>query len=73
MNRLLLTDRNDMDVNASSNAAAMKAFDSVIGVENKRAQLQATLLRKVMDTQQGEASSLLKLFEGKGQNLDIKA
>lgn len=64
---------NDMDVNASANSAAMKAFESVIGVENKRAQLQTTLLRKVMDTQQGDAAALLKMFEGKGQNLDIRA
>lgn len=47
-------------------AVASQATNSVKG------QLQVSMLKKTLDAQQNEAASLLKLLEGKGQNLDIR-
>jgi hypothetical protein len=41
--------------------------------DTKRTQLQAALLRKTLDSQQEQAAELLRMLEGKGQILDIRA
>ena len=41
-------------------------------VDQKRAALQVALLRKALDSQEQQAAEILKLVEGKGQQLDIR-
>ncbi len=60
-----------MDVNGPS-AATSAIRGAETAPTDKRAQLQAMLLRKVLDSQQGEAAQITKLIEGKGQNLDLR-
>lgn len=60
-------------MNIGSSTGVDAALNALTGVENKRAGLQISLLRKSLDSQQQIASDLLKLLEGKGQQLDIRA
>jgi hypothetical protein len=39
---------------------------------DKRAQLQAMLLRKSLEMQQAETAAVMREAEGKGQSLDIR-
>jgi len=41
-------------------------------VDAKRLQLQALLLKKSLESQQSETDTLMRLTDGKGQNLDIR-
>lgn len=62
-----------MAMNVSNVQAAQRAVDSATNVESKRASLQIQLLKKSLETQRQQAAELLKLLEGKGQVLDIRA
>ncbi|GEM_PF-1710331 len=62
-----------MAMNVSNVQATQRAVEAATGVEAKRAQLQVQLLKKTLETQQQQAAELLKLLEGKGQVLDIRA
>jgi hypothetical protein len=62
-----------MSMNIGSSTGVNAALNALTGVEDKRAQLQVSMLRKSLDSQQQIASELLKLIDGKGQQLDIKA
>ena len=54
-------------------SATATALQGVQNSDDKRATLQLALLKKSLDSQQQEAANLLKLIDGKGQNLDIRA
>jgi hypothetical protein len=58
-----------MDITGPSMTDAISATQ---GLDNKQAQLQMLLLKKVLDAQQQQADELQKLTDGKGQNLDIR-
>jgi hypothetical protein len=51
---------------------ALQALQGASGVDNKRIQLQVALLRKTLDSQEQQAAELLRLMEGKGQNIDLR-
>lgn len=59
-----------MDVSNSTGVNA--ALNALTGVEDKRAALQVSMLRKSLDSQQQQAAELMKILEGKGQQLDIR-
>ena len=42
------------------------------GIDAKRMQLQALLLKKSLESQQTESDALARMVDGKGQNLDIR-
>ena len=44
-----------------------------MSVDSKRLQLQMTLLRKALDSQQEQADALLRMTEGKGTQVDLRA
>jgi hypothetical protein len=60
-----------MDTSMTSGVNA--ALSALQGVEDKKAGIQVALLRKSLDSQQQMAADLMRLLEGKGQNLDIRA
>jgi hypothetical protein len=61
-----------MAMNISSTTAASVALQGVQNTDGKRAALQLALLKKALDSQQSDAAQMLKLMDGKGQNLDIR-
>ncbi len=62
-----------MAMNIGSSSGVNAALTALSGVEDKRAALQVSLLKKSLDSQQQIAADLLKLIDGKGQQLDIRA
>lgn len=60
-------------MNIGSSSGVNAALSALGGVEDKRAALQVSMLRKSLDSQQQIAADLLKLIDGKGQQLDIRA
>lgn len=64
------------DTNSAMNISGAQASNAAIqgatSVDNKRAQLQMSLLKKVLDSQQEQSAELMKLMEGKGQVVDIR-
>jgi hypothetical protein len=58
-------------MNISTNAADT-ALQGLSNVDGKRAQLQAVLLKKALDSQEQQAAELLKMMEGKGQVVDLR-
>lgn len=62
-----------MAMNVGSTTGVDAALSALTNVEDKRAGLQIALLRKSLDSQQQEMADLLRLMEGKGQQLDIRA
>lgn len=61
-----------MAMNIGSSTGVDAALNALTGVDDKRAALQITLLKKSLDSQQQIAADLLKLLEGKGQQLDLR-
>ena len=61
-----------MAMNISSATASATALQGVQNAGDKRATLQLALLKKALDSQQQDAADILKLMDGKGQNLDIR-
>jgi hypothetical protein len=61
-----------MDMNVGSSTVFDAALNAVTNVDQKRAALQVALLRKALDSQEQQAAEILKLVEGKGQQLDIR-
>lgn len=61
-----------MAMNISSTSGVDAALTAVQSVEDKRAGLQIALLRKSLDSQQQQAADLMKLLEGKGQQVDLR-
>lgn len=61
-----------MEMNIGTSTGVNAALNSLSGVEDKRAALQVALLKKALESQQQQAAELLKLTEGKGQQLDIR-
>jgi hypothetical protein len=61
-----------MAMNITSVTASSAALQGVQTGDDKRASLQLALLKKALDSQQNETADLLKLMDGKGQNLDIR-
>ncbi len=61
-----------MAMNIGSSTGVNAALDGLAGVEDKRAALQVALLKKALESQQQQAAELMKLVEGKGQQLDIR-
>lgn len=62
-----------MAMNIGNSTGVNAALGALTGVEDKRAALQISVLKKSLDSQQQMAADLLKLLEGKGQQLDIRA
>jgi len=60
-----------MDVSSSTGVNA--ALSALQNGDDKKAALQISMLRKSLDSQQQQAADLMKLLEGKGQQLDIRA
>ncbi len=59
-------------MNISSVQNTQAALQAVQSGDDKRAQLQMALLKKALDSQQEQASELMKMMEGKGQVLDLR-
>ncbi|MBL8049069.1 MAG: putative motility protein [Chthonomonas sp.] len=62
-----------MKVDGSQLTAMIQALQPEQQVETMKTQVQASLLRKTLDTQTETATELLKMLEGKGQVIDIRA
>lgn len=63
-----------MDVSgASLSASPAVASSASTNPASARAKLQMALLKKALESQQDQAAELMRLTEGKGQNLDIRA
>jgi hypothetical protein len=61
-----------MAMNIGSSTGVDAALNALTGVEDKRMALQVSLLKKSLDSQQDIAAQLIKMLEGKGQQLDIR-
>ncbi len=59
-----------MEISSASTAVAAARIEPA--ADPKRAQLQAMLLRKMLDTQKGQAEEMTRQLQGKGQVLDIR-
>jgi hypothetical protein len=59
-------------MNISSSASLQQALRAYQASEPQQAQAQVAVLKKAMDAQKSEAAELLKLLEGKGQQLDLR-
>jgi hypothetical protein len=55
--------------NVQMSEAALRMLQAV---DSKPQALQMNMLKKAMDSQKDAAGELLKLLEGKGQNIDIR-
>ncbi len=60
-----------MNINGATQTA-LQAVQSADPVEGKRAQLQVALLKKALQSQEDQASELLKMLSGKGQQIDLR-
>ncbi len=60
-------------MNIGSSTGVNAALNALTGVEDKKLALQVSMLRKSLDSQQQMAADLLKLLDGKGQQIDIRA
>ncbi len=58
---------------SGGNPVAPAAVQPSEQVSNKRAELQAQLLKKILDSQQQQATLAANELQGKGQLLDIRA
>lgn len=64
-----------MNVSSATQAATQAVLQSTSdleGVDMRRAELQVALLKKALQSQQDQASELLKMMSGKGQNIDLR-
>ena len=63
-----------MDVSASSLSGVAGATSSEsVAPAAARMKLQMALLKKALESQQEQAAELMRMTEGKGQTLDIRA
>lgn len=63
-----------MDVSAASlSAVSGAAASEVANPSAVRAKLQIALLKKALESQQEQSAQLMRVMEGKGQTLDIRA
>ena len=51
---------------------AQTVLRSIEGGDDKRAQLQMTLLKRTLDMQKDQAAELVRMMEGKGQVIDMR-
>lgn len=59
-------------MNISTTTASESLAANISPIDNKRAQLQVSLLKKALDSQEQQAAELLKIMEGKGQVVDLR-
>lgn len=59
-------------MNVSNTTPSLSQLDPKSSLEAKRLQLQVSLLKKTLDVQQQQADELQRMFEGKGQTLDLR-
>jgi len=59
-------------MNVSSSTAALQALRAAQAAPAESSAPQVAMLKKALDSQKSEAAQLLKLLEGKGQQLDIR-
>jgi hypothetical protein len=59
-----------MDVGSIPSIPTPDPSDPVSSIKMR---VQMSLLRKTMDAQSDQAAELMKMIEGKGQNIDIRA
>ena len=63
-----------MDVSAASlSGVGAPAKPEAASPAAARARLQIALLKKALESQQDQAAELMRMTEGKGQTLDIRA
>ena len=63
-----------MDVSAASfSAVSGTGATPAADPASARAKLQIALLKKALDSQKDQAAELMRMSEGKGQMLDIRA
>ncbi|MFN8221110.1 MAG: hypothetical protein U0S12_13385 [Fimbriimonadales bacterium] len=61
-----------MSMNVGNVTPNLAGLDPTSNVESKRLQLQVALLKKSLDVQKQQAEELQRMFEGKGQVLDLR-
>jgi hypothetical protein len=59
-----------MNVGGVSSSAAQVA--AAVSRESENSPAQVMLLKRLLESQRREADQMLRLLEGKGQNLDIR-
>jgi len=59
-------------MNISTSTAAASLVQDSTPLDNKRAQFQMTLLKRMLDDETNQAAELQKLMDGKGQMLDLR-
>lgn len=62
-----------MAMNISSTPSISPALDAQAATENIKTSVQVGLLKKTLEMQQSQAQELIKMMEGKGQVIDIRA
>jgi hypothetical protein len=55
---------------STNGLAALSTIQQTAGVKQ---QVQVSMLKKALDNQQSQTAELLKMLEGKGQHIDIRA
>ena len=60
-----------MNISSASQAADTIA-QNISPADFKRAQLQTSLLKKALENQQEQVAELMKMADGRGQNLDLR-
>lgn len=61
-----------MNISSTGNASAAQAVQNTGSIDSKRLQLQAMMLRKLLDSQQQQADELIQQMQGKGQIIDLR-
>lgn len=56
----------------SGNTSVQQVLRAYQTSQTAQVETQVALLKKTLDSQKEEAANLLKLIEGKGQNVDIR-
>lgn len=61
-----------VSMQVSGNASVQQVLRAYQTSQTAQVETQVALLKKTLDSQKEEAANLLKLIEGKGQNVDIR-
>ncbi len=61
-----------VSMQVSGNTSVQQVLRAYQTSQTAQAETQVALLKKTLDSQKEEAANLLKLIEGKGQNVDIR-
>lgn len=61
-----------VSMQVSGNTSVQQVLRAYQTSQTAQVETQVALLKKTLDSQKEEAANLLKLIEGKGQNVDIR-